>query len=51
MFHGTTVDELMQMVEYAERHAQAVQAAEAHELDLAVVAYKSSEQEALAGVA
>lgn len=50
MFHGTTVDELMTMVEQAERHAVALEQ-EAHELEMAVIAYETAEREALAGVA
>ena len=49
MFHGTTVDELMAMVECAERHAHAIAEEERSELDMAVIAYKAAEQrEALA---
>ncbi len=50
MFHGTTVDDLMTMVEQAERHALAL-TEEAHELEMAVIAYQAAEREALAGVA
>ena len=51
MYHGTTVDELMQMVETAERHAQVLVEDEAHELEMAAIAWKMQEREALAGVA
>ncbi len=50
MFHGTTVDELMQMVENAERHAVAL-AEDEHDLGMAVIAAEAMEREALAGVA
>ena len=49
MYHGTTVDELMQMVECAERHARAIAEEERTELEMSVIAYKAAEQrEALA---
>ena len=52
MYHGTTVDELMQMVETAERHAQALADAEAHELELAAMAWRSAEEQtAMVGAA
>jgi hypothetical protein len=44
MYHGTTVDELMQMVESAERHASAIAEEERFELETAVVAYRAAEQ-------
>ena len=49
MFKGTTVDELMMMVEQAEQHAHMV-IEEAHELEL-IIAHEAAEAEALAGVA
>ena len=49
MFKGTTVDELMVMVEQAERHAHML-LEETHELEL-IIAHEAAEAEALAGVA
>jgi len=50
MFKGTTVDELMMMVEQAEQHAHML-IEETHELELAIIAQQAVESEALAGVA
>jgi hypothetical protein len=49
MYKGTTVDELMMMVEQAERHAHML-LEETHELEL-IIANQAAEVEALAGVA
>ena len=50
MFRGTTVEELMAMVEQAEQHAMSL-VEQQHALELEVLAYKTSDSEALAGVA
>jgi hypothetical protein len=51
MYTGQMVDELTAMVEVAERHAQVLAAEESHELEMAAIAWKMQEREALAGVA
>ena len=50
MFKGTSIDELMRMVEQAEQHALAL-LDEARDLEMAAMHYEASQSESLAGVA